>query len=86
MISPGSPPINRTRLTNFNPGFKVKKRCFGCVWVYGMFLKKDLKESMNENIKSKLASPEVPVKWNKFLKLVFISGILRQIFLKHFEQ
>ena len=27
---------------------------------------------MNENLKKELASPELPVKWNKFLKLVFI--------------
>ena len=37
---------------------------------------------MNENLKKELASPELPVKWNKFLKLVFIYGIFRQIFRK----
>ena len=47
-----------------------------------MFFLKDLKESMNENLKKELASPELPVKWNKFLKLIFIYGLFRQIFWK----
>ena len=47
-----------------------------------IFLKKDLKESMTENLKKELASPEFPVKWNKFLKLVIISKIFVTILLE----
>ena len=68
---------NRTRLTNFDPGSKVGKVCFGFMWVYVIFLKKDLKESMIVKPKKELPSPEVPLKRNKFLKYVINFELFR---------
>ena len=47
-----------------------------------IFFFKDLKESMNKNLKKKLASPELPVKRNKCLKLVIILKIFEPMLLK----
>ena len=63
VLDPGSV-HNRTRLTNFNPGFKVKKLCFGGMQGHEIFFYKDLKEPMYKNLNKKLAFPELAVKSN----------------------
>jgi hypothetical protein len=55
--------------------------CFGGMRGHEIFFYKDLKESMLENLKQKLASPELPVKRNKYLKSIINVEIYMPILL-----